>query len=283
MRMQQFLTLAMLMLAVSLRADSLLIQDLGGTFSYVTTSTRISGPGISAPAGMTLAAADLPVGGSPLPGLRFPGGLFVSDTWQLDNFNENYFYFLTGVSILAESFFGSALPCDSVIFGCAPDNTTSLSSEIVWCNSDHSDCVTDYLTLQYVGPEPLSTISGTVFNDLPDYPTHPGIADETVELLSQGRIASTTVTDANGNYSFTGLPPASYEIEDQVPGGVTQTFPQTNPQDISLAQAQNVSGVDFADGYFGTRYIPEPSSIMLLSSVIAALGIGRFRLHSKKT
>jgi ELWxxDGT repeat protein len=54
----------------------------------------------------------------------------------------------------------------------------------------------------------------------------------------------TTTTDANGNYSFTNLPPAAYRVREVTPAGWVQTTP--NPPAISAAlNGTNVSGVNF--------------------------------------
>jgi SdrD B-like domain len=79
----------------------------------------------------------------------------------------------------------------------------------------------------------FSTISGRKFNDLNDSgvnnPSNPGLPNWAIELAGTdnlGNIVDTaTFTDANGNYSFTNVAPGTYEIEEEVQSGWTQTFP----------------------------------------------------------
>jgi hypothetical protein len=272
MRMLQFLTLAMLMpAAVSLQADSFLIQDSGGTISITSTSPRVSGNSILAPNGAWYDGCCLPDRFDENFFITYPGGLFIADAYD-GPYGPLEGYGATDVPFDVYSYFGQAVPCS---YMCTP--ASSIPLEIIW-----SDGTVDTIVVQYVGPEPMGTITGRVFNNLPDYPTDPGLAGQTVDLLVNGGLVTTTTTDANGNYSFAGLPPGTYEIQDPVPLGVTQAFLQPSPDPITLAWDQTVTGVDFGDGYFGTGYVPEPSSIMLLSSVIGVLGIGRLRLHSRK-
>ena len=61
------------------------------------------------------------------------------------------------------------------------------------------------------------TVSGEVFNDLNGNgtldPGDPGLPGWTVDLLRlRRRLVATTVTDANGDYSFTDLGPGTYTV-----------------------------------------------------------------------
>jgi protocatechuate 3,4-dioxygenase beta subunit len=74
------------------------------------------------------------------------------------------------------------------------------------------------------------TISGEKFNDLTGIgaflPGDPGLQGWTIDLLNAaGAIVATTVTDANGNYSFTDVGPGTYTVQEVLQSGWIQTFP----------------------------------------------------------
>jgi SdrD B-like domain len=68
-----------------------------------------------------------------------------------------------------------------------------------------------------------SRIDGTVYND---NTTRPGLVGWCVELT--GTVTATAVTDASGNYAFTGLPDGTYTICEDLQQGWTETFPQSS-------------------------------------------------------
>lgn len=85
---------------------------------------------------------------------------------------------------------------------------------------------------------PYGTVSGTVYHDAnanssQQAPAEAGIAGLTLNLVSGGQIVATTTTDANGNYSFTGVLPGTYTVVATDQNGVlvglnpTQLFPAT--------------------------------------------------------
>ena len=74
------------------------------------------------------------------------------------------------------------------------------------------------------------TISGEKFNDLTGDgildPGDPGLPGWTIDLLdAAGAIVATTVTDANGNYSFTDVGPGTYTVQEELQAGWIQTSP----------------------------------------------------------
>lgn len=69
-------------------------------------------------------------------------------------------------------------------------------------------------------PAAGASITGTVYNDITG---RPGLASWTVQLT--GTVTATAVTDASGNYSFTGLPAGTYSVCEVAQSGWTQTFP----------------------------------------------------------
>jgi hypothetical protein len=69
-------------------------------------------------------------------------------------------------------------------------------------------------------PPPGVTVDGRVF----DVATGLGLSGWSVDL--SGSVTATALTDANGNYSFTGLPAGTYTVCEGMPmPGWTQTFP----------------------------------------------------------
>ena len=77
----------------------------------------------------------------------------------------------------------------------------------------------------------LVNVTGQVYNDLNsdgsnDGGTDPGLQGWTVILLnSSGNTVATTTSDANGNYQFDNLFPATFTIEEVLQSGWTQTQP----------------------------------------------------------
>ncbi|MBD2312594.1 carboxypeptidase regulatory-like domain-containing protein [Desertifilum sp. FACHB-1129] len=105
-----------------------------------------------------------------------------------------------------------------------------------------------------IGNAPLlGSISGVKFNDLNSNgvfdPGEPPIAGVQIFLDLDGSGAPSpgdpvTVTDAQGNYGFSGLPAGNYAVREVVPSGFAQTTPSPN---ISLAPGQNVVGANFGN------------------------------------
>jgi SdrD B-like protein len=69
-----------------------------------------------------------------------------------------------------------------------------------------------------------ASIDGQVFSDAFPWP---GLTDWCVEL--SGPVNATAVTDASGNYVFTGLPAGTYTVCEVVQAGWHQTFPTSGP------------------------------------------------------
>jgi cyclophilin family peptidyl-prolyl cis-trans isomerase len=105
-----------------------------------------------------------------------------------------------------------------------------------------------------------ASISGTVFDDLDlsgqFVSGDPGLAGRTVFLNVDGSGTADgtnpqSTTDANGNFSFTDLAASDYGVMEVIPAdnGVTLT---TTVQTVTLADGQNVSGVDIGDAVTST-------------------------------
>ncbi len=66
-------------------------------------------------------------------------------------------------------------------------------------------------------PPPSNQISGQVFVD--------GAVEPNVTIDLTGAASASVVTDANGNYAFTGLPDGTYLVCEEVPSGQFETSP----------------------------------------------------------
>ncbi|MBI1804428.1 MAG: T9SS type A sorting domain-containing protein [Ignavibacteriae bacterium] len=99
----------------------------------------------------------------------------------------------------------------------------------------------------HLDPLPPNSINGTVYEDLNGNgardPGEPGVANWTVVILPGG---GTTLTDANGNYSFSGLTTGNYDISEQLQSGWYPTFPFC-PDNyfVPFTQGTDVVGKDF--------------------------------------
>lgn len=107
------------------------------------------------------------------------------------------------------------------------------------------------------------SISGTKFNDLNGNGTQdagePTLQGWTIQLYTDtgGTLTAvsgeTTTTDANGNYSFTNLPPLptgeTYAVREVQQAGWTQTT--TNPSDITIQSGENATGYNFGNFQLG--------------------------------
>jgi hypothetical protein len=77
-----------------------------------------------------------------------------------------------------------------------------------------------------------------------------GITGVTVELISGGVVIATVVTDANGNYLFDGVLPASYTVnvvDTTLPGGLTNTagLGGADPKPVTVLSGDKVKNINF--------------------------------------
>jgi hypothetical protein len=105
----------------------------------------------------------------------------------------------------------------------------------------------------FLPPPPTGNISGRKFNDSDDSGTinasEPGLQFWTIQLknATNGSVVATTVTDANGNYSFNNIPTGNYIVAEVLKGGWTQTFPLSVTYSVTLTANANVTGNDFGN------------------------------------
>jgi hypothetical protein len=97
------------------------------------------------------------------------------------------------------------------------------------------------------------TVTGDVYNDLDGNGLRgsgePGLSGWTVDLEdSSGNVLASTLTDSNGNYSFTDVGGGSYQIAEVVPTGWVQTQPlyPTN-YSFTTKSGLNLSALVFGD------------------------------------
>ncbi|MBI3365901.1 MAG: T9SS type A sorting domain-containing protein [Ignavibacteriae bacterium] len=98
----------------------------------------------------------------------------------------------------------------------------------------------------------MGTISGRVFYDLDSNghrdPDEPGLSGRVVIL--GGTIIDSIVTDANGAYSFSGLPIGLYTVKQVAQQGWIQTVP-ADSQLVVLASGESAPNVDFGNTGLG--------------------------------
>lgn len=102
------------------------------------------------------------------------------------------------------------------------------------------------------GDQPSGTISGRVFDDSNgdglDQPGEPGLAG--VIIVASGESGTlTTATTAVGTYSFTGLTPGAYSVEETDPAGFASSTPNRRTVNVS---ADGAASVSFGDQVVGT-------------------------------
>ncbi|MDD4650980.1 MAG: SdrD B-like domain-containing protein [Methanothrix sp.] len=109
-----------------------------------------------------------------------------------------------------------------------------------------------------------SSISGMKFEDLNGNGAkdagEPGLAGWTIRLKKGATVVSSAVTAADGSYSFTGVSPGSYTVEEAAQAGWTESYP-ASPGTHSITLVSGVGGpndIDFgnwrATGFSGTKF-----------------------------
>jgi hypothetical protein len=97
---------------------------------------------------------------------------------------------------------------------------------------------------------PKGSISGMKFNDLNGNginDAEPGLVGWTITLTNESVGVVTNITDANGNYSFTGLADGNYTVEEVLQLGWSQTAPATGNFSITINGGNVIQGLDFGN------------------------------------
>ncbi len=108
-----------------------------------------------------------------------------------------------------------------------------------------------------IAPPCAGSISGSVIRDCNgdgNLSGDTGIPGVTVTLKNGGTTVATTITDANGAYTFGGLSADTYVVVVTPPANSKLTYPSpycNHQTTITLGKCQNVTGVNF--GYTGTQ------------------------------
>jgi hypothetical protein len=111
------------------------------------------------------------------------------------------------------------------------------------------------------GSSPAS-LSGMKFNDVNgdgiQDPAEPGLAGWTINLSdTSGTVIASTVTGAGGSYSFSGLEPGTYTVQETLQGGWTQTYAVAG-HTVTLLSGDVSTGNNFGNFHnidiSGTKY-----------------------------
>ncbi|MEM7536082.1 MAG: SdrD B-like domain-containing protein [Chloroflexota bacterium] len=74
-----------------------------------------------------------------------------------------------------------------------------------------------------------------------------GLAGWTILIEDSSGVVLSVTTDANGNYSFTGLASGVYTLTEVLQPGWTQTYPATGSQTITLGDGEVAQGINFGN------------------------------------
>jgi len=104
--------------------------------------------------------------------------------------------------------------------------------------------------IKYFGATPRGKISGIVYYDTNGNSMQDGgeagIANVKIRLSGAG--TDSTLTDANGHYSFDSLAAGVFTISEVPPPGLVQTFPaSSSPYSFTLLFTADTSGIDFGN------------------------------------
>src|SRR5437764_1383974 len=100
------------------------------------------------------------------------------------------------------------------------------------------------------------SLSGRLFRDLNSNgvqdPGEPNLAGGVVELDAGtlGNVVGTAVSDANGNYAFTGLGQGTFIVTQRRVAGVILTTPAEGSYTVTATSGGSVSGLNFGSATF---------------------------------
>jgi cysteine-rich repeat protein len=107
-------------------------------------------------------------------------------------------------------------------------------------------------------PPTTYTISGTKFNDLNGDGVkgcrESGLKNWTITITGPDQYSSSTQTDKNGHYSFSGLKPGAYTVCEVLQDG----WEQTTPKDNNGCYIVNITNKNVSNINFGNHQLPQP-------------------------
>ncbi len=156
-------------------------------------------------------------------------------------------------SAFSISFPSSTISADNYLYATVrfiPKQGNQSYSGTITVNSNDSQ--TGAITINVSGNSTATNtaqISGLVFND----ENGNGVKDESEGVLENwsmylsGAASETTLTDVNGNYTFTELPAGTFSVSQEQRAGWDRTVPFTTSYSIVLEIGQDTSGFDFGN------------------------------------
>ena len=130
-----------------------------------------------------------------------------------------------------------------------PPGYTATTTQSIDVTATSGDDVTNadfgYATTGTIGDYVWDDLDGNGLQD-DGAPSAVGLGGVTVTLTGGGLAAPlTTVTDADGGYSFSGLEPGTYLVTASAPAGSTATTTGGDTQTVTLLSNQSIDTVDF--------------------------------------
>jgi protocatechuate 3,4-dioxygenase beta subunit len=111
-----------------------------------------------------------------------------------------------------------------------------------------------HLTNRDFGNYQYSTISGLIFHDINSNGSQdigePGLQNWKVKIT--GTKNDSVFTDANGNYLFSTVSPGNYTLQEILPIGFVQTFPNEGTYNLSVSSGQTFQNKNFGNFQYGS-------------------------------
>ena len=139
---------------------------------------------------------------------------------------------------------------------------------------------TDGIAYVYGETTPPGTfVTGTVYTDLnrdgqPGGPGEVGIGTVTITLVnSANKVVGTTTTNPDGTYSFSGIAPGTYTIQQSVPGGYGTSTPPTISATVPSGGLTNQNFGDTVASLTGVVYVDQANTGALAAGDTRLAGV----------